>query len=591
MKDQKWGDDYAKHFAFVLGLDDENMLDYLETERHAITIAGAGSGKGVSVIMPTLATWGNNILVIDPKGEAAENTVKIRERMGLGTNQDQACPPQNVYVIDPFEQAEIPDKYRATLNPLDALDQNSKTIYEDINVLADGIVMRGHDPGSAHWDDGAQTVIAGLIAFVLLRAVPENKNLLEVRKLLRNRAMLELALDEMAQTEECAGICQAGAARARAQEGGYFLSNADKNTAWLDSAAMQDALGSSSFSMSELKTGHTSVYLVLPANYLGQHGRFLRLFVRHALEEMSRKTPDGKLRDRQCLFLLDEFFSLGYIDEIAKAAGLMRGYGLQLWPVLQDLGQLIQLYGREGSETFFGNADLHMFFGNTDQLTLEHMSKLTGTVTLDEIGLPPVMPDAPSQLAGLGGGMVNAATSHSKSTGVQVTGAIVGSISASITAATNAAEQTSYQNKVNKYQDEMNDYQRKMSRVDRPRLSVEEIAVKVAKRDNVVADNMFCVIKGSEKRFYRPLPFFQRADHAKAWTEGKGKTWGGREPEKSASNFNTWAMKFLVLILPVWLALVFIFDTANFYYPSLTLVLAPVVTLYLVKCWNDRKLY
>jgi hypothetical protein len=75
---------------------------------------------------------------------------------------------------------------------------------------------------------------------------------------------------------------------------------------------------------------------VLPANYLGQHGWFLRC----AIEEMSKKTAKGKLRDVQCLFLLDEFFSLGYIDEILKAAVLMRGYGLQLWPILQYLGQL-----------------------------------------------------------------------------------------------------------------------------------------------------------------------------------------------------------------------------------------------------------
>jgi type IV secretory pathway TraG/TraD family ATPase VirD4 len=47
------------------------------------------------------------------------------------------------------------------------------------------------------------------------------------------------------------------------------------------------------------------------------------------------------------LFILDELFSLGYIDEISKAAGLIRGYGLQLWPIPQDIGQLVTLCGRE----------------------------------------------------------------------------------------------------------------------------------------------------------------------------------------------------------------------------------------------------
>ena len=83
-------------------------------------------------------------------------------------------------------------------------------------------------------------------------------------------------------------------------------------------------------SIADLKDKDTTVFLVLPANYLGQHGRFLRLFVRAGIEAMAKETETGELRDKQCLFMLDEFFSLGRIDEIAKASGLMRGYGLQL---------------------------------------------------------------------------------------------------------------------------------------------------------------------------------------------------------------------------------------------------------------------
>lgn len=182
----------------------------------------------------------------------------------------------------------------------------------------------------------------------------------------------------MQNLEGCAGLCQSGFSAFTAKEGEYFISNAEKNTRWLDSEGMKNALVNSSFALSDLKNGNASIYLVLPANYLGQHGRFLRLFVRCAIEEMARRTSSGDLRGKQCLFLLDEFFSLGYIDEIAKAAGLMRGYGLQLWPVLQDLGQLQTLYGREGADTFFGNADIHTFFGNTDQTTLEYISRAIG---------------------------------------------------------------------------------------------------------------------------------------------------------------------------------------------------------------------
>ncbi|MEO1190104.1 MAG: type IV secretory system conjugative DNA transfer family protein, partial [Pseudomonadota bacterium] len=73
----------------------------IKTERHAITFAGSGAGKGAAVLIPNAKLWPQNLLVIDPKGEVAAATAKVREAKG-----------QNVYVVDPFLQAQIDDKYR-----------------------------------------------------------------------------------------------------------------------------------------------------------------------------------------------------------------------------------------------------------------------------------------------------------------------------------------------------------------------------------------------------------------------------------------------------------------------------------------------
>ena len=345
------------------------------TERHAITIASAGAGKGAAVIIPNLLKWPHNALVIDPKGEAAEATAKARANKG-----------QAVHVVDPFESTTGLDFYLASYNPLDEIDPDALTVREDIETISDGIVMRA-DASAAHWDDGAQSLISGLIGYVLETKDESEKNLITVRRVLMDNTeggAFEKAIDYMAHATSFGGVMQEGASAAMAKEGDYFVSNARKNTRWLDSRAMVNALASSSFSLADLKAGKATVYLVLPANYLGQHGRFLRLFVRCGIEAMARKLPTGELRGQQCLFLLDEFFSLGYIDEIAKAAGLMRGYGLQLWPILQDLGQLVTLYGREGSETFFANADLHQFFGNLDGTTLQHIQDGIGVKTHED---------------------------------------------------------------------------------------------------------------------------------------------------------------------------------------------------------------
>ena len=364
--------------ALWLGVDPEQAFEVgIETERHAITIAGAGAGKGAAGMIPNLKRWPHNALVIDPKGEAAEHTAEDRERMG-----------QAVHVLDPFNVAPVPERFKARFNPLRNITRAQLDAREDVGVIADGLVMR-HDPRASHWDGGGLSVLSGLIAYILDQAQPEKRTLPEVRETLTlppdrfARVVAEMS------TNGAFGnlpISAASKLTKSGNEAGHFLSVADENTKWLDSPAVAALLSDSTFDLADLKTKPCTVYLVLPAHLLGEHGRFLRLFVRMALNAMAKGGTRG---GRRCLFMLDEFYSLGHIDEIAKAAGLMRGYGVQLWPILQDLGQLESLYGRDGAQTFFGNADAHIFFGNTDGLTLDHVSRRIGEVRADEVSAAP----------------------------------------------------------------------------------------------------------------------------------------------------------------------------------------------------------
>lgn len=347
----------------------------LATERGAICIAGSRAGKGTSIIIPNLKRWPHSTLVIDPKGENATATWEAREAFGP------------VHVLDPFLIADVPDRLRAACNPLDGISASSLTGREDIRVIADGLVMRTNDK-DAVWDDGAVTVIAGLIAHAVAKD-PGTANLPAMRQLLKSSPLeLDALFGEMAADGEAFG----GLARAAASVGlddtrssAEFVSGAARNTDWLDSPAMIAPLSQSSFSLSELKTANASVFLVLPPAYLGEHGRFLRLFVLAALSEM---TKHG-LNSRPCLFILDEFFSLGQLGMLQKAAGLLPGYGVRLFPFLQDIGQLHQLYRRDGAETFLANSDAQIFFGNSDMATLNYISNRLGTITDDELGAEP----------------------------------------------------------------------------------------------------------------------------------------------------------------------------------------------------------
>ena len=469
------------------------------SERHAITIAGAGSGKGATCIIPNIKRWSHNLLVIDPKGENAKATVKDRAKRG-----------QSVYVVDPFKRSGVDEKYIAYFNPLETLDINAMTIAEDIKAIADGIVMRGHDPSSDNWDDGAVTLIAGVIAFVLLEG--DNKNLGEVRDIISEKELIEGFAKASKSDDRLGGLLKAGAGRVLAKEGEYYISNADKNTAWLDSSPIKECLSKSSFSLSELKNGKASVYLCLPANYVASHGRFLRMFVRCAIEEMARPTPSGKDKGNQCLFMLDEFFALGYINEISVSSGLMRGYGLQLWPILQDLGQLVNLYGSEGAQTFFANADVHQFFGVSDIYTADHVSRMLGVVGMDELPEPPKMPHMSQASSGmnLGGIVSGLAHGNQSKSGISMMGLTGGLLSIG-SGLKSSAINSENQYKQEKYQNEMNDYQRAISIAGKPRVAPDEVMALTQKNKGIVAEHSINIVKGAQALLLTPQPYFSKS--------------------------------------------------------------------------------
>ena len=81
------------------------------------------------------------------------------------------------------------------------------------------------------------------------------------------------------------------------------------------------------------------------------------------------------------LFLLDEFAALGRLEAVERAMGLMAGYGLQLWPILQDMSQLKALYG-ERANTFVANAGILQVFGVNDSETAQWLSRTMGKETI-----------------------------------------------------------------------------------------------------------------------------------------------------------------------------------------------------------------
>lgn len=125
------------------------------------------------------------------------------------------------------------------------------------------------------------------------------------------------------------------------REAAGVLSAAQRHTHFLDSPRMTSVLERSDFEFADLKHRHASVFLVLPPDRLSSYSRWLRLIVAQSLLDMAREPAKP---DVPVLYMLDEFAALGQLTPVERAMGVMAGYGVQLWPILQDIHQLRDLW-------------------------------------------------------------------------------------------------------------------------------------------------------------------------------------------------------------------------------------------------------
>ncbi len=332
-----------------------------------ITIANNRGGKGRSAIIPNLIGWPHSALVIDPKGTNAAVTAA---RRGRGGGRIKKSLGQNVHIVDPFNQV---TQNSACFNPLDAIDLNSIELKEDIGMIADAIISKDKDNlHGDHFTSNARDIVSGVIAHLLTTTT--NPTLLDVQRSLTLPGDAQRQFySEMMNNQAAARMPVTAATIIRdagENERGSFFTTVKKNTNWIDSLAMKPILGRSSFRLSDLKNGNTTVYIVLPPQYLEIHQRFMRMFVNLSLMEMCRQ-PKAQ---NQVLYIMDEFFSLGTLSQLEKASGLLASYQVKLWPILQDISQIKTNYPNSW-QTFFANSGIKQFFSISDQATKEFLKE------------------------------------------------------------------------------------------------------------------------------------------------------------------------------------------------------------------------
>lgn len=355
-------------------------------DRHIMTFGPIGSGKGATVLISALVDGGtmakSSALVIDVKGQLAAVTAQIRAAWG-----------QTVYCINPFDVLSIPT---ATYNPLRFVNPGSVSFASDCKRIAEGLGFEGADNSSdknAFFEMTALDLVNVLVQWAVVYAGKPGweeyePNLITIRKVLNlgepHRSDFFRALTGLPN----AAIAE-GAQMFVAPEGGQLrgaiedcFSTARGKLAFLRDPGVEKVLsgGKNEISFADLKRKLMTVYLVIPPELLGTHGRFLRLLVMSAMNELFRERTQP---ENPVVFLLDEFAQLGYMSLIENVASVGRDYKIRLWCILQNIPQLKNLYGSRW-ESFLSSAGVAQFFAPNDVETAAWIGKRSGTRTVQK---------------------------------------------------------------------------------------------------------------------------------------------------------------------------------------------------------------
>lgn len=350
-------------------------------DRHLVTIGPNGSGKSRRLLLPNLVDLtGWSSLVVDVKGDLA-----------IMTGRHRAASGNRVFLLNPFNALNLGSH---GFNPIAALDPSHEDFPDDAMGLAEALIrIEGREP---HWGHSAQDLICALIMYV--RIVLPDPSLADVRALLGqdSAALRDTVLGRTITYRDvtvpgmvAAGIlydCPELEVKASRfgdigpdnRELSSVISTALTQTRWLDSRPVKADLAKGGLDFGKMKSEPTTVYLILPARRLGTHSTWLRLMITCALQPLMKDTRRSAV---PVMLMLDEFAQLGHLPVIEQTLALMRGFGVKLWAVLQDLSQITDIYGQRW-ESFLGNAGVLQSFAPQDVVTAEYLSKRAGQTTI-----------------------------------------------------------------------------------------------------------------------------------------------------------------------------------------------------------------
>lgn len=377
----------------------KSVVHHLELMRdsgntHLFAFCPTRSGKGVGMVLPTLLTWPNSVMVNDPKGEAHALTSGFRAAAGQDIIKFMpACedgtgarwnPLDEIRVFTLRDVADAQMIMSMACDPKgEGLDDYfDKAGYEFLTAVALHVRYIGNDGslagaamylGDPNWDSDKQMYTE------MMQAVhdPEGKMNWKdsLGKPTKTHPMIANAAKTMLNKED-------------KDRSGVLSTAKSLLSLYLDPIVAMNT-SCSDFLVRDLMTGKKPVslyYVVIPEDMermVPLTRLFYALFIRRNASDMAFK--DGSSVQNYTfplLMIIDEAASLRKLPILQEALGYVAGYGIRLFMLVQDITQVEELYGDK--QSFDSGAEVRIAYAPNKIETAEKLARMSGKTTVTE---------------------------------------------------------------------------------------------------------------------------------------------------------------------------------------------------------------
>jgi type IV secretion system protein VirD4 len=341
--------------------------------QHVLLFAPTGSGKGVGFVIPNLLFWKESVIVHDIKLENYELTSGYRSKV-----LKQQC-----YAWIPAAT----DGKSHCYNPLDWISKNPGQMVDDVQKIGNILIEK-----QEFWENEARSLITGIILYMLADS-ERQKSFGEVVRILRSEDtpyLLATALDTLGGVMHPVGYMNLAAFLQKAdKERSGVISTANSRLELWANPIVDKITSRSDFDLRTFKKVPSSVYVGLTPDNIQRLRPLMSMFYQQASQFLSSKIP-GDDEPYGVMFMLDEFPTLGKMDQILSGIAYFRGYKIKLFLIIQDIQQLKGVYQEAGMNSFLSNSTYRITFAANNVETAKLISELIGnkTVTSESMNRP-----------------------------------------------------------------------------------------------------------------------------------------------------------------------------------------------------------